>query len=214
MNFFQLTTILACFLSVSVYGQPKQLPLKMGIYTVIDMPCNVRSTAGTVWMGGNSIEYLHLACEITKLTNLGHGDYDAKMECTYMPDPSKEVEKLSSKIHFFSRTEFSQESEGQYFHYRFCPAETADDNTAAKVHPSFNCAKASTGLETLICGDSQLSNLDSQLAIAYKAALEKSHNPNKLKNEQRVWLATKRNKCQDPDCLRQAYESRLTELGK
>ncbi len=77
---------------------------------------------------------------------------------------------------------------------------------------SFDCAKASTRIEKTICGDEQLSKLDSDLMMAYKAAQSSSSDTDKLKSEQKAWLQSSRNKCEDTECIRKAYEDRINAL--
>jgi len=72
---------------------------------------------------------------------------------------------------------------------------------------SFNCTKATTQTEKLICADPELGRLDEQLAGVYG---EGKHIPG-LKNEQRAWLAELK-KCNDVSCLKVAYRERLEEL--
>ncbi len=76
---------------------------------------------------------------------------------------------------------------------------------------SFDCGKAGTKVERLICADAQLSKLDDQLAAAYADAL-KSTDPASLKAEQKTWLKG-RNTCMDAGCIKRAYESRLQTLS-
>lgn len=73
---------------------------------------------------------------------------------------------------------------------------------------SFNCAKASSKVEKLICADAELGKLDQDLAEIYKEALAKVP---AVKAEQRAWLAA-RNQCKDTACLKTAYNDRLLEL--
>ena len=78
---------------------------------------------------------------------------------------------------------------------------------------SFNCGKASTSVEKSICANSQLSALDDQLMQAYKNALSNTQVPNELKNAQRAWLNSQRNKCNiDINCLQQVYTTRINKL--
>jgi uncharacterized protein len=77
----------------------------------------------------------------------------------------------------------------------------------------FDCAKAATPTEKLICGDPQLSQLDGQLAHAYRRALEGAGDPDKLRTEQHTWLRTERNACADAACLKKVYAQRLTALA-
>jgi len=90
----------------------------------------------------------------------------------------------------------------------FVIAAVAVDARAA----GFDCAKASTAVEKLICSDAQLSDLDGQLARAYKRVLESPGDPRRVRSEQKAWLTTERNKCADVPCLVGAYQRRLARL--
>jgi uncharacterized protein YecT (DUF1311 family) len=79
---------------------------------------------------------------------------------------------------------------------------------------SFDCAKASTAVEKLICADEKLSILDDQLTTAYKAATETATDKATLKTQQKNWLKKKRNICKDAECLTKAYQSRIDALAK
>lgn len=76
---------------------------------------------------------------------------------------------------------------------------------------SFDCAKASTKVEHLICSDVELSKLDDELDNAYRKSLQVTHHPSDLKQKQRDWLA-ERNGCADSDCVESSYRSQLGEL--
>ncbi|MES2826479.1 MAG: lysozyme inhibitor LprI family protein [Pseudomonadota bacterium] len=78
---------------------------------------------------------------------------------------------------------------------------------------SFDCAKASTATEKLICSDAKISALDEQLNAAYKAAIETATDKDAFKAQQRDWLKQKRNVCEDVDCLAKTYQSRITTLS-
>jgi uncharacterized protein YecT (DUF1311 family) len=77
---------------------------------------------------------------------------------------------------------------------------------------SFNCAKASQLVESLICADPDLSALDDSLADAYRDALANTGAAGNLRAAQRQWLKS-RNACQSKACLAQKYAARLTTLG-
>lgn len=77
--------------------------------------------------------------------------------------------------------------------------------------PSFDCAKASTVSEYTICGDAGLSDLDVELAAAYKRALAASSDPAFLKSRQKAWVS-QREQCGSTDCIRSLYIQRLSEL--
>lgn len=76
----------------------------------------------------------------------------------------------------------------------------------------FDCKKASSPVEKLICSDSQLSAMDEELSQAYKRMLATAADAVSIKNDQKVWLAS-RNRCQDAACIKQAYADRLTALN-
>ena len=78
--------------------------------------------------------------------------------------------------------------------------------------PSFNCAKASTGSERLICSSKEISEADVQLNQAYKTAINNSTNVNELKNSQRTWRKTIRDACSNIDCMLNAYQIRINEI--
>ena len=76
---------------------------------------------------------------------------------------------------------------------------------------SFDCAKAGTKVEKLICGDAELSKLDEELSAAYKAALQDQSEAESIKQAQKQWLK-ERNNCADAVCLNKVYRVRIPEL--
>lgn len=77
---------------------------------------------------------------------------------------------------------------------------------------SFDCAKASTKVEKLICADRELSELDDRMANAYEWDTEGGDALPRFRGSQKAWLA-KRNACADADCVRQRYDERIAELS-
>lgn len=84
---------------------------------------------------------------------------------------------------------------------------------------SFDCAKAQSKAEKLICGPHPysahldfLSILDDDLNMAYLWAQMRTENPQKLVKAQRHWLRTVRDACQDEFCLTRALNARIAEL--
>jgi uncharacterized protein len=79
---------------------------------------------------------------------------------------------------------------------------------------SFDCKKAKSKVEKSICGDSELSQLDEQLAEAYKKNIATHPLPSYVKARQRDWL--KLNPYCDPKnfkiCLKKNYKERLIYL--
>jgi uncharacterized protein YecT (DUF1311 family) len=91
------------------------------------------------------------------------------------------------------------------------PAQVTDEKPAS---PSFDCAKASTDVERMICGDNKLADLDRRFSDGYKMNLEgmKPEEKARMKAEQIKWLKTERNVCKDKACISDAYQSRIREL--
>jgi len=79
---------------------------------------------------------------------------------------------------------------------------------------SFDCAKAKSAVEKMICADAELSRLDEEMAMLYKQALQKNEKyAAAIRQEQKDWLKHMRNVCADVDCVRQAYLSRYVSLS-
>ena len=83
-------------------------------------------------------------------------------------------------------------------------------NQFALKEPSFPCAKATTKVEKLICGEymDEVRRSDRHMAALY--AMIRTKNPGVARSQSK-WLAS-RNACGEHDCLRQRYEARITEL--
>lgn len=91
---------------------------------------------------------------------------------------------------------------------------TASVNDAASpIEASFNCAKASTAIELLICSSQAAADADKQMAAAYHAARAKSSDPKKLKADQLFWIKNSRNACTDAACLLEVSDSRTKYLA-
>jgi len=94
--------------------------------------------------------------------------------------------------------------------------------------PSFDCKKATSTVEKLICTNivHNLGPLDSTMAIAFHAALANTSNKTELLAQQRQWLATRGEGCNlptDPDapyaqqdqasiCLKAKYDEKIAQL--
>ena len=76
----------------------------------------------------------------------------------------------------------------------------------------FDCTKARTKIEKLICGDAELSKLDEELNAAYKTVIQDDKQADSMKQVQKQWVK-KRNGCSDAACVKHAYEERLKILG-
>ena len=84
---------------------------------------------------------------------------------------------------------------------------------------SFDCNKATTRVEKMICSDDTLSKLDKDLATEYywlnKSLVYSSETTDKdrILAEQRKWLKEERNICKDTECIRLAYGRRIKQIG-
>lgn len=77
---------------------------------------------------------------------------------------------------------------------------------------SFDCEKAQTKLEKLICADAELSKLDEELNTAYKNALQDEKQAGSIRQAQKQWIK-RRNGCSDSVCVKHAYEERLLSFS-
>ncbi len=84
--------------------------------------------------------------------------------------------------------------------------------TISSPAASFDCNKAATSIEHQICADPQLSKLDETLNEKYKIARTHSNNREAIKQQQRLWLTSTRDACNDLECLKDAYRARITAL--
>ena len=75
---------------------------------------------------------------------------------------------------------------------------------------SFDCSKAASWTEQMICGDAPLSRMDDRMAVTYKQAFEVL-DKNMLKTTQLAWIKKQR-ACKDIMCLRDLYTARSDEL--
>ncbi|GEM_PF-2718611 len=77
--------------------------------------------------------------------------------------------------------------------------------------PSFDCTKAATPVERLICSSPHVSSQDSELMKAYRTAGACAPDKATLVEGQRGWVA-ERNDCSTEQCLAEAYRSRIQVL--
>ena len=101
--------------------------------------------------------------------------------------------------------------------------------SASGVGASFDCTKAASRVERLICSNQELSRLDEELAGEYKKSLDwaadfderlRAKNPkeavgaSQVRKRQREWLSLERNSCANEICLKAEYESRILDFKK
>lgn len=74
---------------------------------------------------------------------------------------------------------------------------------------SFDCTKATTNVEKMICEETILSSLDSELSTVFQSFY---YVTDEIKSDQKAWLK-ERNKCQDNSCVQSMYKNRIEELN-
>jgi uncharacterized protein len=88
---------------------------------------------------------------------------------------------------------------------------------AQAASPSFDCAKASSSVEKLICNDAELAKLDNSLSSLYHTLMKNTPAAEQktLKAEQRGWVKG-RDDCWKSDdmrgCVVSEYQYRINEL--
>lgn len=80
---------------------------------------------------------------------------------------------------------------------------------AKNFDTSFDCKTAKGFVEETICTNEDLAKLDNQLGAQIKMSLDKTTETKKIRDEQKAWVKDTRNKCQDKECLVDAYKTRL-----
>lgn len=81
------------------------------------------------------------------------------------------------------------------------------------IEASFDCGKAASKIERLICSSPETASADARLAKAYAAAKAKSADANALKVQQVDWMKSERNACTDAACLLKVTEDRIQKLS-
>lgn len=86
--------------------------------------------------------------------------------------------------------------------------------SAACAHAaSFDCAKARSPMEKLICSDSKLSSMDEQLNAAFRDAVTRANAKPLLTTWQRSWLKSfDSTQCKDAKCLSIEFGKRIALL--
>ncbi|MFM8342144.1 MAG: DUF945 family protein [Methylomonas sp.] len=85
---------------------------------------------------------------------------------------------------------------------------------AEPIKPSFDCNKASSTAEKLICSSNQLAILDVQLNGLFKQALVNASDSKPVIASQKAWIKNVRGLCNDVECMVNAYQQRLDQLAK
>lgn len=84
----------------------------------------------------------------------------------------------------------------------------------ANTHAAgFDCAKAATKIEKMICANATLSSLDDEMNAAYRQRLGLKSSEENIAESQKKWLIG-RNRCGDIQCLEASYRERLAEMSE
>lgn len=80
---------------------------------------------------------------------------------------------------------------------------------------SFDCAKASTRVEKIICNNQELSDLDAKMDQVYRDSLSAYdyYKGLEVTSDQRKWIKITRSACKDVACIKNAYLLRIDELN-
>lgn len=83
------------------------------------------------------------------------------------------------------------------------------------VAASFDCKKATSSTEKLICSSTVLEEMDSEMASLYREITHASMplEAKKLRANQKNWLK-ERNQCSNMDCLKKSLQDRISSLKK
>lgn len=90
--------------------------------------------------------------------------------------------------------------------------EREKTNGVGNLKASFDCKKASTKTEIMICSDPELAQKDIEMSVAFKQAIAASGDGGAgIKKGQKAWMK-ERNKCGDTQCLIKSYQEQIDEL--
>jgi uncharacterized protein len=93
---------------------------------------------------------------------------------------------------------------------------------AQSPQPSFDCSKATTRIESIICSDPELAELDANLGRVYKQEYARLVGDDRkgLITNQRQWISSRNAQCNQPElgetkaCIIQLTKSRLAVLAQ
>lgn len=77
---------------------------------------------------------------------------------------------------------------------------------------SFDCTRASSEVERVVCSDSRVSKLDEDYANQFRSAIANASDPESVRANGRAWLRVVRDACSSAECLVDAYSTRILEL--
>jgi len=93
-------------------------------------------------------------------------------------------------------------------------APPINPTTQISISPSFDCAKASTGSERLICSNANLATADVEMSKIYRQVINNTTDKKTLMREQNKWRKTNRDACKDVACVLNSYVVRTKQLNE
>ena len=92
------------------------------------------------------------------------------------------------------------------------PADRLARNLPAPLSPSFDCRKARSVPEKIICSDTELAQLDRELGRVYARARHATPNPASFRQRQNEEWLKREATCRDRECLLRWYAHRRDQL--
>ncbi len=199
---------------------------------------NSWKNAGLIILGAGNYEQCHEESPLEKHSCWGHDGaisviadknkvYPDILVTRKGTDFSEEGTIISAKniVYTFDGKQYSQTKEGDS-NNSFKPLQAIQDikiensinseksktPTPQIYQPSFDCKKASTIPEKLICSNQELAEADLKLYAAYKIAKNSTDDKAAFINAGNKWRKYERDICLDVDCLKKAYQNRLQQL--
>ncbi|WP_460890996.1 lysozyme inhibitor LprI family protein, partial [Ramlibacter alkalitolerans] len=91
------------------------------------------------------------------------------------------------------------------------PAERAPQ--ARRTQPSFDCARARSAAEKLICADEDLARQDRELGQLHQRARQAAADPRAFQRESDAQWQQREDTCRDRECLQRWYAQRRAALA-
>lgn len=143
------------------------------------------------------------------------GEDELLADITYSMQPAADGSGLVYQVDDFGRIEsaigYADLSRFNLSSSRPVPASppAAPMPVATRSGASFDCSKARTNVELMICADPDLARMDGRMATLYASARRTQPG---AADVQLAWIKA-RNKCADETCLYQTYADRIESLG-
>jgi uncharacterized protein len=77
---------------------------------------------------------------------------------------------------------------------------------------AIDCSRATSSADRLVCSSDRLAAADERMALAFRDAMRRGVDREKLLTTQRHWHLNVRDACNDVACLLRAFEDRAAEL--